>query len=411
MAAEDENGAATATGAAGASHLDHALLESLFYNEMALLDASSTNSDTSTDFISQHLAEATAPTTELTTSPLHPSGHVQPHDSTTLVEKEILRDFGVGTPQRTATAASNTAYGTMTANPVTLAEPWQHQADPAQTGPINVSVPQHLPPPNPQIQYAQPTGQTFVQTTDYGVQYAASPGSAPRPTYAGQIHPPVAVAAAPPVAAIHPHHAAVANSTSPPMLQPPPPLRSELPSVGTRQVGVQRDKARQLVDQFATLASRLGIDLPDTVLQSLTTTAAKNDPSLLTNASGAASSQNSSVANLAVTGGQSHLLPSSTQDENDPSGNIGETVDAVAPTVEELRKTAEEAIAAVTRKRSFEHQDSVGSDGASNDERNGKNANESTSGGTSNKPTYSKRRKKPRLAECEAKLARLKARK
>ena len=48
-------------------------------------------------------------------------------------------------------------------------------------------------------------------------------------------------------------------------------------------VQVPQDRARQLVDQFATLASRLGIDLPDSVLQSLTSAAAKNDPTLSLN--------------------------------------------------------------------------------------------------------------------------------
>ena len=51
---------------------------------------------------------------------------------------------------------------------------------------------------------------------------------------------------------------------------------------GTR-VQVPQDRARQLVDQFATLASRLGIDLPNSVLQSLTSAATKNDPTLLSN--------------------------------------------------------------------------------------------------------------------------------
>lgn len=59
---------------------------------------------------------------------------------------------------------------------------------------------------------------------------------------------------------------------------------SAVPSSGGLRVQVTMENgARKLVDQFATLASRLGIDLPDSVLQSLTSAAAKNDPTLLMN--------------------------------------------------------------------------------------------------------------------------------
>jgi hypothetical protein len=62
------------------------------------------------------------------------------------------------------------------------------------------------------------------------------------------------------------------------------------------EVQVPKDKAKQLVDQFATLASRLGIDLPDSVLQSLTSAAAKNDPTLLGNNSNNSSSPGAAIA-------------------------------------------------------------------------------------------------------------------
>ena len=78
----------------------------------------------------------------------------------------------------------------------------------------------------------------------------------------------------------------------------------------------------------------------------------------------------------------------------------------MAPTVMELRKTAEEAIAAVTqtsKDQTFSTTEKIY--GAGNN--NTINSNNAT--GSENKPTYSKRRKKPRLSDCEAKLAQLKA--
>ena len=78
----------------------------------------------------------------------------------------------------------------------------------------------------------------------------------------------------------------------------------------------------------------------------------------------------------------------------------------MAPTVMQLRNMAEEAIAAVTqsgmkRTASTEMLSKTASS----------QARPATSNGNSNdhKPTYSKRRKKPRLSDCEARLAQLKA--
>ena len=85
-------------------------------------------------------------------------------------------------------------------------------------------------------------------------------------------------------------------------------------------------------------------------------------------------------------------------------GNSGGSSEltAMAPTVMELRNMAEDAIAAVTqstmrRTASVENLSLT----ASSQARPAANSD--------NKPTYSKRRKKPRLSDCEAKLAQLKA--
>jgi len=235
-------------------------------------------------------------------------------------------------------------------------------------------------------------------------------------------------------------------------------------------------RARQLVDQFATLASRLGINLPDSVLKSLTSAATNNDPTLLMDpqrrpkrtAPGAAPAALPSAATkyggndgsltLAATGsdptlqvdprqepnrtaaptavapvgttatatatGAAALLRSATSPERTGASlppvkkakmpptrgdGSGETAEAptMAPTVMELRNMAEEAIAAVTQ--SNKH-------GTASKENLVKAATSAAStqhhpsGGDNNhKPTYSKRRKKPRLSDCEAKLAKLRA--
>lgn len=84
----------------------------------------------------------------------------------------------------------------------------------------------------------------------------------------------------------------------------------------------------------------------------------------------------------------------------------------MAPTVMELRKTAEEAIAAVTQS----NKDSTTSAGyvenntsVSVHNSTVANINSEKDKDGNSKPTYSKRRKKPRLSDCEEKLAQLKA--
>ena len=90
----------------------------------------------------------------------------------------------------------------------------------------------------------------------------------------------------------------------------------------------------------------------------------------------------------------------------------------MAPTVMELRKTAEEAIAAITQpnkdltsstadeKRKEISSEAVSSPAVAAEEEDNNNSNDTNN---DNKPTYSKRRKKPRLSDCETKLAQLKA--
>jgi hypothetical protein len=118
---------------------------------------------------------------------------------------------------------------------------------------------------------------------------------------------------------------------------------------------VSQERATLLVQQFATLASRLGISLPPNVLSSLTVAAAANE-----SAQGALPP---AVATSAPDATVSHEPP---------------------PVTKAIENTAQAAIAAVNE---------------SHNKRRKQGA----------QPLYSKRRKKPRLSDCEAKLAALKA--
>jgi archaellum component FlaC len=140
------------------------------------------------------------------------------------------------------------------------------------------------------------------------------------------------------------------------------------------------------VEQFATLASRLGIELPTNVLQSLTSQASKNDPVL-------PQQQESHYRYDPVDDDDSPQAQQAAFFKSETEEGSTSPFDDVAPTIEELRRTAEEAIAAVTnKKRSYDD-----------------TAGEAKGVGDTNKPLYSKRRKKPRLSDCETRLAELKA--
>jgi hypothetical protein len=204
--------------------------------------------------------------------------------------------------------------------------------------------------------------------------------------------------------------------------------------------GVPQERARQLVDQFATLASRLGIDLPDNVLQSLTTAAAKNYPSCSSAASATPQTTTSSfhqpivsstmqipttipdtkkrppsvafaIANTTTTTTDASLIGAS---ENTPP------VDLLPATILESQKVAEEAIAAATRQQQQLSLDTkITDDAKAAGGVTGNTSGSFTSPATDSvqnndsaegkAPTHSKRRKKPRLQECEAKLANLRA--
>jgi hypothetical protein len=310
--------------------LDHALLESLFYNEMMMLNA---QSPSSSNIISQQLHEAA--THPITT------------DANEFAEKEMLHDFGV------------------TASPMILQTPptprRENCVPSGAATPINSNVVQ-----------SQSTTNASVEVTSHA-SICPQPSSLPPASRDSlSMLDSVTSSCARP---LQPKSANIAISA--------PALSIEAP--------VPHNRARQLVDQFATMASRLGIELPNHVLQQLTTAAAKNDPALsattIPEVMNRVRLHPVAVAEVAATPNNTQIIRAPY-----PPRGINGAIRAIsiAPTVEELRKTADQAIAAATRKRPAEEE-------------------KDSSTSPNNKPIHSKRRKKPRLSDCEQKLAQLKA--
>lgn len=143
-------------------------------------------------------------------------------------------------------------------------------------------------------------------------------------------------------------------------------------SPGSNDDSQQDDRAQLLVDQFANLAGRLGISLPSNVLTELSRQAIENE---------AQGNGNSGIANASNGTIPSKIQTGLGKDPQDDSAQV-------ASHIRQLQTTAEAAIAAVSQNRKRPQ------DGTSE---------------SSKPPLYSKRRKKPRLSDCESKLAMLKA--
>jgi hypothetical protein len=421
VAAVEEDNSAAAT-----SDLDHALLESLFYNEMVMLETPVGGASAAT------AALPCLPTTE------HDTAH-------TIVEKEILRDFGVdgGGGFFSSTATMNVSSSDQVSAPV-----HHHPQNLSQQNPIqNYHLPQHQLAHSSQQQQQQEQYQYQYQpqfsSTEFVPTGVNSSTNIPSTTTSMVYTDPQATATAAAAAAAmlsrggNKLASSSTTSTTVPFTHHPLPQHpSDNDNNNSNNnnesqqgiVSVPQDRARQLVDQFATLASRLGIDLPDSVLQSLTSAAAKKDPSLLLNNSQKPEGITTTATAKKIS---TKILPANVKNpppliatvpDDNTKGQIDsdKTVVGMAPTVMELRKTAEESIAAVTRKpkdqtttsttttkRIDEKRKEISPESASATE--GAATATATTNSNDSKPTYSKRRKKPRLSDCETKLAQLKA--
>jgi hypothetical protein len=396
--------------------LDHALLESLFYNEMMFLEdgSSSTSSLFST----------------MTEPP--PAFAAAANDPSTLVEKALLRDFGV-------TALSPAPTGPLVANPLanssgnsagvavgaSIPLPFVHQASGTYSGSnssssANAAVPSaggvasyggiatapaagmqtpaaKAPPPQALHQQQQPQRQLqqpppmlspFPEATPHShpliKKQVARPADAAAPIFA---RPPVSTAR-PPAAGVP-----LAPATSATAALPAIDTTSDAASIQNLD---DEQKHNKLLNQFATLASRLGIGLPPQFLQSLSAAAANGTPisfppaGLTTSASSpnlfsslkeSASSASLQVIDTSAMDSQSSLptvLPTSSSSMSLPALSSSHLPPPAR--VQRLQSTAEEALAAASRKADNKH----------------------------NLP-YSKRRKKPRLDDCERELASLQA--
>ena len=143
------------------------------------------------------------------------------------------------------------------------------------------------------------------------------------------------------------------------------------------------DKRKKLVSQFAALASRLGIRLPEEVVSSLTSQPGENHGAVLQQALGA-------MGATVTTTTPSVSPTNSTSAQQPPKASTATT------SVQQLAQAADAAVAAASRKRVAQAAaEADHSDGTSNNNNSNKQA------------PYSKRRKKPRLSDCEAKLAEL----
>jgi hypothetical protein len=353
----------------GSSALDHALLESLFYNEMMMLNPSSPGSST---FLSQHFNEATHPRQQQQQQQQqqqHRPATVATGDPNTIAEKDLLRDFGVSS------------------SPI---EPSTHRHHPPQSWSAPPVHPQHLQSMAPTL--AVPSSSAPKHVPIYPAPWAVL-------AYPADTYDPLATAAAAAAAAT------AASKPSAAMDRPPLSIDTSITAAAP-----QDHRAKQLVDQFATLASRLGIELPTNVLQSLTAAAAKNDPQpQQALPSNKPSSSTSHLSTPPLTFSSSHDLspfkPNRLPDSSiSPVATLTDDAEDSGPsTLQELRRTAEEAIASVTNnKRAAIDMDGGESSGGGSNSGNAKD-------GSKHASQQSKRKKKPRLADCESRLAELRA--
>lgn len=152
------------------------------------------------------------------------------------------------------------------------------------------------------------------------------------------------------------------------------------------------EKRQKLVSQFAALATRLGVTLPDPVVQSLTHPHQTYPPLSMTTKIGALSSPIGPTILQPDTNTASPTFP--------PQSSVSDDLFFEIP-------DSSTATAVSARKRT-----AVSMDTGNESEGNGHTMDSTVSTTASSKikqPPYSKRRKKPRLQDCESKLAELEA--
>jgi hypothetical protein len=370
---------------AGSASIDTALLESLFYNEMMLID--DTSSLLSSSLFSSLSSEFASPSA----SSAPPRQHtVHSFDPSTIAEKALLRHFGVSgeiPPDDNLVPAS--AALTTSPPPPALEE----RLEPTQ-------LPTHGAVQNSSWGASKHSGGA---SADYVPNLDNSYASKPVPavddraaTATNAYNPAVPVESVASTAPLPQHPLSTAGA-----------VRSAAAGAGATSAAAATVPHEKLVSQFATLANRLGIRVPPHLLQSLLNNEGdgKTADAVTAFASAASAYANaeSSRPMMPV------MAASSTASPEGPAA-------AAAPAaVQELENVAKASIAAVseTRKRpSFDEDRTIAaSASAASTAALEENASVGAASGTasSKAPAYSKRRKKPRLADCETKLAQLQA--
>lgn len=341
-----------------ASTLDHALLESLFYNEMLMLSRGSPTSSAS--FLS-HMTEATQSRYQPDNpSPAESHGMLPSvADPNAIVEKEMLQDFEVegGPPsnpgshlgiQAAPHHAASTHLNTVMHNNSSTLNPY-----PSSRVTVQNAVNHQVPP----------------QAASTHLQVSAGPGTS-------------SVSSMPHAVQINTTSASTVPSSGHSSFPDSQPQVKSALSIEVPKAPLA-ERANQLVDQFITLASRLGIEVPTPIIQSLTGTKS---------------------AATATSAPSPRAIPSLTRSSATWSSNslaaMGEEL-TVAPSIEENRKAAEEAVNAVTKRRASDASN-AGSYSNSMNRNDGSTDDAATS-------KQGKRRKKLKLEECESRLAELKS--
>lgn len=399
----EENG-----NAEGSLSLDHALLESLFYNEMMLMDDSS---PLSTDFLSYISG---TDTNRLQQQQQQLNHHPQQFaltsaDPSTLVERDLLRDFGVSslpTPSNGISSELSPSWPGMLLSPPTDSS----QQMPYQPPQQHIPQQQHL-------QHVSPSESTgYINgTTAPTLLYPPGPSSTSSTNSL----------------------LSIASSTTAPSTTAM--MTASFQSAASSVAGttpVSQERAKQLVSQFATLASRLGIELPQTVLQSLIVAAATNESTTAPPTVGAptiaveppaahAHRTTISVSDASFAAANTHprmslppvTSPYATAAAVYANANGAESLPASPVKTEPVISRSisapmlHEAMAAVTLKRTWSGDEQNHNSAASVDSGDAPQYNQSNHNNNSNgsQAPYSKRRKKANLSECEARLAALKA--
>lgn len=370
--------------------LDHAILESLFYNEISLMNSSnsSTNEDIAPkDTLSNDTHSFLLPSVQPGLDSLQTTGSHDidmsllpniSHQHGNLTEPDPFRNVGVGQGNPTGLVGPNG----------TLYPPGGH----APTGMLGTSCQPSL---KLQALSSSPQRKLSVQlpkhtlVTGGGIRHNVLPVLDKNDTERTEL-PPVLLAA---------EHTNTTTATT---------TISKVSSTTnpTSPSTAEEKKRQKLISQFATLAGRLGITLPPQVFQKLTGQAVA-DATPTTNAVTTMASVPDPIPVVSRPTATSTTPDDATNPHFAIESKITETANQQQPLVsppqpvllQQVQKSAVEAIAAVTSKRSLTPA------GASTTTATTA-TDQVDSPMESNKP-YSKKRKKPRLSDCELKLAEL----